>query len=307
MALRIAVIGMGAWGTTLAALLEQQGHAVRGWSRRDGDDPAELLGGVDLAVVAMAMAGVEALAPAVAAAWPKGLPLLSCTKGINLEQRCTPGQLWLRQNPQLDVLVLSGPNLATELAQGLPAASVLASTDRALARHWQHQLSSERLRLYSNQDPVGTEVAGALKNVMAIAAGICDGLQLGANAKASLLCRGLVEMGVVIQGLGGHPASLYGLAGLGDLLATANSHLSRNYRFGLALAEGQTRSQALASVGATVEGANTADAVLALGTQHHWHLPICHEVVALMEGRISPAAAVRRLMERHLKDEDLPT
>ena len=307
MALRIAVIGMGAWGTTLAALLEQQGHAVRGWSRRQGNDPTALLNGTDLAVVAMAMAGVEALAPSLAARWPKGLPLLSCTKGINLEQRCTPGQLWLRQNPQLELLVLSGPNLATELAAGLPAASVLASADRDLARHWQHQLSSERLRLYSNQDPVGTEVAGALKNVMAIAAGICDGLQLDANAKASLLCRGLVEMGVVIQGLGGHPGSLYGLAGLGDLLATANSHLSRNYRFGLALAEGRSRAEALQQVGATVEGASTAEAVLRLGEQHHWHLPICHEVVALMEGRVGPADAVRRLMERHLKDEDLPS
>jgi len=306
MGLQIAVIGMGAWGSTLAGLLDQQGHRVRGWSRRDGDDATALLNAADLAVVALSMAGVEALAPALAVQWPQGLPLLSCTKGINLQQRCTPGQLWRRQNPQLPLLVLSGPNLATELAAGLPAASVLASHDHALARHWQHQLSSDRLRLYSNQDPVGTEVAGALKNVMAIAAGICDGLQLGANAKASLLCRGLVEMGVVIQGLGGHPASLYGLAGLGDLLATATSPLSRNYRFGLALAEGKNRRQALEQVGATVEGAATAEAVLALGEEHHWHLPICHEVVAVMEGRIGAAAAVRRLMERHLKAEELP-
>ncbi|NDF61411.1 MAG: NAD(P)H-dependent glycerol-3-phosphate dehydrogenase [Synechococcaceae bacterium WBB_3_034] len=306
MGLQIAVIGMGAWGSTLAGLLDQQGHSVRGWSRRDGDDATALLNAADLAVVALSMAGVEALAPALAVQWPQGLPLLSCTKGINLQQRCTPGQLWRRQNPQLPLLVLSGPNLATELAAGLPAASVLASHDHALARHWQHQLSSDRLRLYSNQDPVGTEVAGALKNVMAIAAGICDGLQLGANAKASLLCRGLVEMGVVIQGLGGHPASLYGLAGLGDLLATATSPLSRNYRFGLALAEGKNRRQALEQVGATVEGAATAEAVLALGEEHHWHLPICHEVVAVMEGRIGAAAAVRRLMERHLKAEELP-
>ena len=307
MGLRIAVIGMGAWGSTLAALLKQQGHQVAGWSRRLGGDPAELLSGVDLVLVAASMAGVEALAPALSAAWPAGLPLLSCTKGINLEQRCTPGQLWLRHNPDLPLLVLSGPNLATELAEGLPAASVLASSDLDLARHWQHQLSSERLRLYSNHDPVGTEVAGALKNVMAIAAGICDGLHLGANAKASLLCRGLVEMGLVIQGLGGTPGSLYGLAGLGDLLATANSHLSRNYRFGLALAQGLSRQEALAGVGATVEGATTADAVLLLGQEHQWHLPICHEVVALMEGQVKPDAAVRRLMERHLKDEGLVT
>jgi glycerol-3-phosphate dehydrogenase (NAD(P)+) len=306
MGLQIAVIGMGAWGSTLAGLFAQQGHVVSGWSRSSGTDPAALLSDVDLAVVALSMAGVEALAPTLAARWPQGLPLLSCTKGINLEQRCTPGQLWLHRNPQLPLLVLSGPNLASELAAGLPAASVLACHDHELARHWQHQLSSDRLRLYSNQDPVGTEVAGALKNVIAIAAGICDGLQLGANAKASLLCRGLVEMGVVIQGLGGHPASLYGLAGLGDLLATATSPLSRNYRFGLALAEGNSRTQALQQVGATVEGAATAEAVLALGVEHHWHLPICHEVVDVMEGRIGAAAAVRRLMERHLKAEELP-
>jgi glycerol-3-phosphate dehydrogenase (NAD(P)+) len=230
---------------------------------------------------------------------------VSCSKGIDLEQQCTPSQLWLRLLPELPLLVLSGPNLATELARGLPAASVLASHDQALAQQLQQALSSDRLRLYTNSDPVGTEVAGALKNVMAIAAGVCDGLQLGANAKASLLCRGLVEMGVVIQGLGGDPASLYGLAGLGDLLATANSNLSRNYRFGLALAAGLSCEQALQQVGATVEGAQTANAVNALAARHGWHLPICEQVGALMAGRIEPVQAVRRLMERHLKPEEL--
>jgi len=305
MSLCIAVLGLGAWGTTLTGLLQQQGHRIQGWSRRDGGDPLQALEGADLALVSVSMAGVEALAPQLAPLWPRDLPLLSCTKGINLLQQCTPGQLWQRHNPHLSLMVLSGPNLASELAAGLPAASVLASASEQLARQWQHRLSSDRLRLYTNGDPIGTEVAGALKNVMAIAAGICDGLQLGANAKASLLCRGLVEMGVVIHGLGGSPTSLYGLAGLGDLLATANSALSRNYRFGLALAAGHTRAQALAQVGATVEGVSTAEAVHALGLQHGWHLPICREVVGLLEGRVTAATAVRHLMERDLRQEGL--
>jgi len=305
MSLSIAVIGLGAWGSTLAELLEQQGHRIQGWSRRQGGDPAAVLEGADLALVATSLAGVQALAPELAAVWPQQLPLVTCSKGIDLQQQCTPSQLWQRLRPELPLLVLSGPNLAAELAAGLPAASVLASEDAALARRLQHALSSERLRLYTNTDPVGTEVAGALKNVMAIAAGVCDGLALGANAKASLLCRGLVEMGLVIQALGGAPQSLYGLAGLGDLLATANSHLSRNYRFGLALAEGASRAQALEQVGATVEGASTAEAVLALGQRHGWRLPICEQVGALMAGRVAPETAVRQLMERHLKDESL--
>ena len=305
MSLCIAVIGLGAWGATLARLFEDQGHRVQGWSRRQGGEPQAVLAGADLALVATSLAGVHALAPQLAGHWPAGLPLVSCSKGIDLQQQCTPSQLWLAHLPELPLLVLSGPNLAAELEAGLPAASVLASEHQSLAQALQRSLSSDRLRLYTNSDPLGTEVAGALKNVMAIAAGICDGLQLGANAKASLLCRGLVEMGAVIQGLGGDPASLYGLAGLGDLLATANSSLSRNYRFGMALAAGLSCDQALQQVGATVEGAQTARAVDALAQRHGWHLPICEQVVALMAGTIEPAQAVRRLMERHLKPEEL--
>jgi glycerol-3-phosphate dehydrogenase (NAD(P)+) len=305
MSLRIAVIGLGAWGSTLAALFEQQGHSVHGWSRRQGGEPAEVLTGADLALMATSLVGVQALAPALAGRWPTGLPLISCSKGIDLQQQCTPSQLWSQLLPELPLLVLSGPNLASELAAGLPAASVLAGRDQALAEQLQRALSNDRLRLYTNTDPVGTEVAGALKNVMAIAGGACDGLKLGANAKASLLCRGLVEMGVVIQGLGGDRASLYGLAGLGDLLATANSVLSRNYRFGLALAEGLSATDALERVGATVEGAQTAKAVNLLAERHGWHLPICEQVGALMAGSIRPEQAVRRLMERNLKPEEL--
>jgi glycerol-3-phosphate dehydrogenase (NAD(P)+) len=185
----------------------------------------------------------------------------------------------------------------------LPAASVLACLDSALASRLQAELSGQSLRLYTNQDPIGTEIAGALKNVMAVAAGIADGLQLGANAKASLLCRGLAEIGVVLRGFGGHPETLYGLAGLGDLLATSYSPLSRNYRCGLLLAEGRSEAEAKAVLAATVEGPQTARAALLLAKEQSWHLPICEQVVSVLDGFTHPAQAVRVLMERDLKPE----
>jgi glycerol-3-phosphate dehydrogenase (NAD(P)+) len=232
------------------------------------------------------------------------LPLLSCSKGIDLQRLETASQLWCRglgQQPRL--AVLSGPNLARELQQGLPAASTLASDDPELGTWLQHHLSGETLRLYRHHDPVGTEAAGALKNVIAIAAGICDGLELGTNAKASLLCRGLVEIGQVVSGLGGQSSTLYGLAGLGDLLATASSPLSRNYCMGLLLAQGCTADAALQRIGATVEGVRTADAALALARQRGWHLPICEQVAAVIRADMTPAQAVQALMGRELKAE----
>jgi len=304
MALHISVLGRGAWGSTLMGLWERQGHHCRSWSRRDGCPPDAGLLEADLVVSALAMAGLPSVAGQLGPRWPRNLPLLSCSKGLDPDRLVTASQLWGEElGAGVPIAVLSGPNLATELEQGLPAASVLASADQALSLWLQQQLSGEGLRLYRNDDPVGAEVAGALKNVMAIAAGICDGLDLGANAKASLLCRGLAEMGAVIAGLGGHQNTLYGLAGLGDLLATANSSLSRNYRFGQLLASGLDASQSMQSIGATVEGCLTARAALQLASQRGWHLPICEQVQAVIAGSSSPGAAVTALMERQLKAE----
>jgi glycerol-3-phosphate dehydrogenase (NAD(P)+) len=303
MALRISILGRGAWGSTLAGLWGDVGHGLRLWSRRDGDDPAELLGDCDLLVSAVSMAGVAPLAARLARHWPRNLPLLSCSKGIDPQALCSAAQLWQRHVPELAIAVLSGPNLATELARGLPAASVIASRDPQLARRLQAELVAPHLRLYTNSDPIGTEAAGALKNVMAVAAGISDGMGLGANAKASLLCRGLVEMGTLLTALGGRSSTLYGLAGLGDLLATANSELSRNYRFGLRLAEGCDEAEALRRIGATVEGPSTARAVLRLAAANGWRLPITEQVVALLAGEIDADRALRALMDRDLRAE----
>jgi len=303
MALRISLIGRGAWGSTLTRLWSAQGHVLRTWSRRDGGSPLALLEGSDLVVVAVSMAAVEPMARSLAPAWPAQLPLLSCSKGIDLAGLCTASQLWRRELAAAPLAVLSGPNLADDLDRGLPAASVVASASTPLAGWLQEELRTPNLRLYTNADPIGTEAAGALKNVMALSAGISDGLGLGANAKASLLCRGLAEIGVVLRALGGQSTTLYGLAGLGDLLATANSELSRNYRFGLQLARGADAATALQLVGATVEGAPTARAVLRLAERHGWRLPISEQVVALLDGRIDAAQVVRALMERVLRAE----
>ncbi len=306
MSLRITVLGRGAWGSTLARLWEHGGHRLRSWSRRDGGSAAGLLEDCDLVVAAVSMAGVEPLARQLADHWPSGLPLLSCSKGIDQQNLCTATQVWRLHLPQGRLAVLSGPNLADELDRGLPAASVLASDDAALARQLQEQLRAPHLRLYTNSDPIGTEAAGALKNVMALAAGISDGLGLGANARASLLCRGLAEIAVVLGALGGQPTTLYGLAGLGDLLATATSPLSRNYRFGTLLAEGCDEATALARIAATVEGPRTARATTALAARHGWQLPICDQVVQLLEGRVDARSAVQALMQRDPRAEAEP-
>jgi len=303
MGLRITLLGKGAWGSTLGRLWSLQGHGVTAWSRRDGPLAPTILGNSELVVSAVSMAGVEPLAQALVGHWPPGMPMLTCSKGIDLERLCSASQLWQRHHPQIPMAVLSGPNLADELDRGLPAASVVASHDAALAEHLQTALLAPNLRLYTNSDPIGTEVAGAMKNVMAVAAGISDGLGLGANAKASLLCRGLAEMGVVLKALGGQGPTLYGLAGLGDLLATANSPLSRNYRFGNHLATGATEAMALATIGATVEAPSTARAVVALADRQGWSVPICRQVVDLLEGRVDPRETVRALMERDLRPE----
>lgn len=301
MALTIGVLGGGAWGSTLAGLLSQSGHHVQIWRRHHGPQGLQALEAAELLVGATALVGVSGVAQQIKG-W-SARPLVSCSKGLDPSSGQTASALWLAACPQWPVVVLSGPNLASELQQGLPAASVLAGHDEGLLSELQQQLSTEQLRLYRNTDPLGTELAGGLKNVMAVAAGICDGLHLGANARASLLTRALAEMATVLRGLGGRQDTLYGLAGIGDLLATATSPLSRNYRFGLALAEGLSQQQALERVGATVEGVPTCEAIASLGRQKQWSLPITESVASLLRAEHSPAEALQHLMQRELRCE----
>ena len=301
MGLNIAVLGGGAWGSTLAELLLNSGHQVRLWRRSHGEDALQALQSCELVVAAIALAGVKPVGQRIAQWTPR--PLVSCSKGLDPSSGDTASGLWNRVCPGWPVLVLSGPNLAKELQQGQPAASVLAGHDQDLLATLQRQLSTDQLRLYRNNDPRGTEVAAGLKNVMAIAAGVCDGLGLGANARASLLTRALAEMALVIQELGGRSETLYGLAGIGDLMATATSPLSRNYRFGLALADGLSQSEALERIGATVEGIPTCEALCSLAQRHGWQLPIASAVLALVRAELDPATALKQLMRRELRSE----
>jgi glycerol-3-phosphate dehydrogenase (NAD(P)+) len=201
------------------------------------------------------------------------------------------------------LVVLSGPNLAAEIRQGLPAAAVVASRNPEAAVQVQHALASERFRLYTSSDPLGVELGGILKNVIAIAVGVCDALQLGTNARAALVTRGLAEMIRVGSRLGARPETFNGLSGLGDLLATCHSPLSRNYRVGYGLGQGKPLSQVLAEIEGTAEGVYTAPVVVQIAAQHGIQVPITQEVHWLLQGQTTPAAALSRLMERQLTSE----
>jgi glycerol-3-phosphate dehydrogenase (NAD(P)+) len=205
--------------------------------------------------------------------------------------------------PDHAVVVLSGPNLAKELAQGLPAATVVASRDLAAAETVQQVFASDRFRVYTNTDPLGTELGGALKNVIAIAVGVCDGLQLGMNAKSALITRALPEIIRIGTHLGAQAETFVGLSGLGDLLATCNSPLSRNYQVGYGLAQGNSLETVLANLEGTAEGINTAHVLVELANREQLPMPICRLVSRLLHGKITPQEAVEALMERNLKPE----
>jgi len=300
----IVVLGTGAWGTVLAKLVARNGYEVRLWSRREATPLAAIAQDAHLLVSAVSMNGVTALAEKL-----QSVPLLpetilvSATKGLDPVTTCTPSQTWQKVFPDHAVVVLSGPNLSKEIDQNLPAATVVASTNKAAAEQVQRVFASDRFRVYTNTDPLGTELGGTLKNVVAIAAGVCDGLQLGTNARAALITRSLTEIIRIGTHLGAEPETFFGLSGLGDLLATCNSALSRNYQVGYGLAQGYSLDQVLADLKGIAEGVNTANVLYAIAQRDHISMPIAHQVYQLLNGQISPQQAVEALMERDLKSE----
>lgn len=317
----VAVLGAGGWGTALALALGRAGQSdVTLWARREDAAgtlreqrenvpylpgvtlPPELqitadldaaLEGAALALVVTPSVGV----PELLARLPQDLPLVLCAKGLG------PGGERLGELAAAQgfgqLAVLSGPNHAEEIGRGLPAATVIASQDEALARQAQSLLQSSSLRPYTSDDPVGVELGGVLKNVLAVAAGMGDGLGLGDNAKASLLTRGLPEMGRYLAWSGAQPDTLYGLSGLGDLMATANSRHSRNRAAGEALAQGGHPEQG----GKVVEGLRTARLLHDWANAHGHDLPIIHAVSRVAAGEWTPQQAVGALMEREARPE----
>jgi len=323
---RYAVLGATSWGVTLASLLHRNGHEVAVVARNEAEARAvsEARGLARLPEVTLAP-GISVVAPVVpaganglvvavpaqalrqsvaASAAPRDVPVLSAAKGIehSTTLRMSEVLAGLGWRPEL-VGALSGPNLAHEIAKGLPASAVVASTSAETAAMWQHALASSMFRVYASDDVLGVELAGAYKNVIAIAAGAGWGLNFGANSVAAIMTRGLAEMVRLGLALGAAPGTFQGLAGVGDLAATCFSPLSRNRRFGELLAHGQTVDEAQASIGEAIEGAATALVALELAARHAVELPICNEVAAVVRGEKGVAQAMAALLSRPLRSE----
>jgi glycerol-3-phosphate dehydrogenase (NAD(P)+) len=300
----VTILGAGAWGSALASLAIANGHEVRVWSRRGSQTLAEVIQGADIVLSAVSIKGVRVIATELQSLPMSGETIfVTATKGLDPETTCTPSQIWQEAFPTHAVVVLSGPNLSKEIQQELPAASVVASSVMTAAQFVQAVFSSDRFRVYTNSDPLGVELGGTLKNVMAIAAGVCDGLQLGTNAKAALVTRGLTEMVRIGLHWGAKMETFYGLSGLGDLLATCNSPLSRNYQVGYQLAGGKTLAEILAHLEGTAEGVNTTQVLVQRAKQQNIPMPITEQVYRLLQGEITPRQGLLELMLRDKKPE----
>lgn len=322
--MRISVFGAGAWGTALAQAYTQH-HDVTLWARspshvedlqRDGCNQRYLPGvtlspslrftadlaaaaiGADLHLVVTPLSGLRDTARALQQLQP-GTPLIWACKGLEAGSGRLPHEI-IQEELGVDAAcgVLTGPSFAAEVAQGLPAAISLAAADAAFAQQWVQHLHQPRLRLYANTDLVGCEIGGAIKNIMAIAAGVSDGMGFGLNARAALITRGLAEIARLGEALGGRPETLMGLSGMGDLILTCTGDLSRNRRVGLALAQGKTLQDILRELGHVAEGVSTAREVVGLAGRIGVEMPICEAVNALLHDGRNARDVVEQLLSR---------
>jgi glycerol-3-phosphate dehydrogenase (NAD(P)+) len=321
--MKIAVLGAGAWGTALAIRWAAQ-HEVsliarreshRADMRREGENARYLPGarfpsknfeiaphvtrGCELLVLGVPTVGlVEALNEVEK--FPE-LPLIALCKGFVGEDASLPAQSIARSR-RASFGVLSGPSFAQEVARGLPTAVMLASEDVAFANRFASALRDDALRIYPTADVVGVEIGGALKNVLAIAAGLCDGLQLGSNARAALITRGLAEITRLAIAMGGKAETLAGLAGMGDVVLTCTGDLSRNRRVGLGLAQGHSLPEITAALGHVAEGIPAAQNSRFFAKTFQIELPICEAVAQLLEGETTPRQAIAALMARNVRE-----
>lgn len=320
--MNIVVIGAGAWGTAVAVSAAAR-HRVTLWARDAAQAAAmqaaranaRYLGGVafppalevvggdfmplaaraDLVIVATPMAGLRAT---LAALQGCAAPVAWLCKGFEAGTGLMAHEVCAAVAPQLASGAFSGPSFALEVARGQPTALVAASSHAGVRDALVNAFHGASLRVYANDDVVGVEVGGAVKNVLSIATGLCDGLQLGLNARAALITRGLAEMSRLGLALGARAETFMGLSGLGDLVLTATGDLSRNRRVGLLLAEGRTLAQAVESLGHVAEGVYSARTVAGRAVQLGVDMPITEAVVALLDGRLLPREAVALLMGR---------
>ncbi len=328
----IAVLGAGSWGTTLAILLARNGHRAFLWgnepaqmAQMDKDRrnavylpevsfPENLIVQPDLRLLAktannfLVAVPSHAFRPVLQRLQPylsEGALLAWATKGVE------PGSAKLLSNVAEEALgkdmplgLISGPSFAREVALGLPTALVVAAHDRGTSEKIAQWLRSERMRVYTSRDVAGVQVDGAVKNVMAIAAGISDGLGFGANARAALITRGLAEITRLGTALGGFAETFMGLAGMGDLVLTCTDNLSRNRQVGLALGKGRKLQEALAELGQVAEGVTSAPAVRLLAQRLHAEMPITEQVCRVLFEDLSPQAAVEALLRREPRQEE---
>jgi glycerol-3-phosphate dehydrogenase (NAD(P)+) len=301
---KVTIIGAGVWGSALANLCDRNHHLVRLWSRRSPESLESIVSDTDVILSAVSIKGVRPTIEKLQTLnLPKKVIFVTATKGLDPVTNKTPSQMWQQAFFACPVVVLSGPNLSKEIQQGLPAATVVASHNVAAAETIQKIFASENFRIYINNDPLGTELGGTIKNIMAIAAGICDGLQLGTNAKAGLITRALPEIIRVGTYLGAKASTFFGLSGLGDLIATCNSPLSRNYQVGYGLARGQSLEEVLSHLEGTAEGINTTEVLIKIARSNEIYVPISDGIYRLLKGEITPQEAVKTLMERELRAE----
>jgi glycerol-3-phosphate dehydrogenase (NAD(P)+) len=332
---KIAIIGGGSWGTALAIALAQSSrpHRLTLWAhsadvvealstRRVNEiylsgfalpagvevtgNLGEALAGADIVLGVMPSAHARGMYHAMRPFTEPGAIFVSATKGLEPETHARMSQVIAEEfGPHSDsrIAVLSGPSFAREVAAGDPTVVVLASADPNLASEVQAEFSGPRFRLYTNDDVIGTEIAGAVKNVIAIAAGICTGLELGTNAVAALVTRGLAEMTRLAVALGGRRETLSGLAGVGDLILTATGELSRNRSVGIELGKGRDLGHILGSTRRVAEGVGSTAAALDLAGRTGVEMPITEQVYAVLTAGHVTRDAIRELMERRLKQE----
>ena len=329
---RVAVLGTGSWGTAFAKVLADSGSEVQLWARRSEladavntthenpdylpgivlphsitatDDARACVADADFVVLAVPSQSLRDNLAMVADALPADAVLVSLMKGVELgtTKRMSEVIREVADLPDNRVAVVSGPNLAKEIAAGQPAASVVACTDLAVAERLQAACRTSYFRPYTNSDVVGCELGGAVKNVIALAVGMAEGMGFGDNAKASLITRGLAETARLGTALGADPMTFSGLAGLGDLVATCSSPLSRNRTFGEKLGQGQTMQELLAQKMQTAEGVKSCESIHALANKHDVDMPITAHVVRLVHDGLTPAEMVRSLMGREAKGE----
>ena len=326
--MNIAVLGAGAWGTAMSVHLAAQ-HRVTLWAR-DAAQAAALqnqrenkrylpgmllpasvvvsaditaaMRGATLVLAAVTTAGLRETLQRIKSAHCHA-PVVWLCKGFEREHALLPHQVCAAELPNARCGVLSGPSFAEEVARGQPTALTLASVDADFARVTARELHGGSLRVYSSMDVVGVEVAGAVKNVMAIATGICDGLNLGLNARAALMTRGLAEIARLGVALGGRAETFMGLAGVGDLILTCTGNLSRNRRVGLLLAQGKPLAEILTELGHVAEGVYSAREVARIAVARGIDMPITDAVCRVLEAPQSAAAVARELLARDSKSE----